>query len=165
MAITGRVFRDDSGMDDDGCFWKEPRVIDGMIPCHYLTTKCKLAGRGGEEKTRTEFRSEKSRFSPKAARVTRWTNQDEGFDQFPPKRNLTFDLNFQPHRLFSQSSSPPPLPSFRFLRFPPFLYLKSIGGSDFAMLARSLLRVPNRAIARQSLGKSTVRLVLQPPIH
>lgn len=25
------------------------------------------------------------------------------------------------------------------------------------MLARSLLRVPNRAIARQSLGKSTVR--------
>jgi hypothetical protein len=33
----------------------------------------------------------------------------------------------------------------------------SIGGFEFVMLARSLLRVPNRAIARQSLGKSTVR--------
>lgn len=32
------------------------------------------------------------------------------------------------------------------------------------MLARSLLRVPNRAIARQSLGKSTVRHH-SPPIH
>lgn len=97
-----------------------------------------------------------SRFSPTAAprpiraRVLR---------SHCPQREI--DLGLQPHLsrllLVHHVTPPPPSPPLLSLLFLIPFYRLPIGGLEFVMLARSLLRVPNRAIARQSLGKSTVR--------
>lgn len=139
-----------------------------MIPCHSLRNKSKVVGfkdKEEEDSHRISFR-EIAVFTEGSSGDPLDQSARRCFDQFPPKRNL--ELRTSTSNLIGSSPSPlPPSPSplLASCDSPPILYLKSIGGSDFAMLARSLLRVPNRAIARQSLGKSTVRLVFQSPIE
>lgn len=69
-----------------------------------------------------------------------------------------FDLNLQ-H--LSPVPIPSPLPTHPLSRFgdtaPIPVHFQLFGGLKFVMLGRSILRASNRAIARQSLGKSTVR--------
>lgn len=68
-----------------------------------------------------------------------------------------FDLNLQHLSPVPSPLLSPPTPLSRFGDTAPIPNQIQLLGLNFVMLGRSILRASNRAIARQSLGKSTVR--------